>query len=86
MDCVTFWNLCDADSWVGVNNYPLPFDKDLKPKNVHTVLTHFDPSIDTQVIKEDFQPCATCQPRQQYPQVNSQGLYVSAWWLPMPSM
>ena len=73
VDCVTFWNLCDADSWVGVNNYPLPFDKDLKPKNVHTVLTHFDPAIDTQVIKEDFQPCATCQPRQQYPQVNSQG-------------
>ena len=32
IDCVTFWNLGDRDSWVGVNNYPLPFDADYKPK------------------------------------------------------
>ena len=32
IDCVTFWNLGDRDSWVGVNNYPLPFDVDYKPK------------------------------------------------------
>ena len=27
VDCVTFWNLGDRDSWVGVNNHPLPFDE-----------------------------------------------------------
>ena len=32
IDCVTFWNLGDRDSWVGVANYPLPFDADYKPK------------------------------------------------------
>jgi enterochelin esterase-like enzyme len=29
---VTFWNLSDRDSWLGQNNYPLPFDVDYKPK------------------------------------------------------
>ena len=32
IDCVTFWNLGDRDSWVGVANYPLPFDSEYKPK------------------------------------------------------
>ena len=32
IDCVTFWNLSDRDSWLGANNYPLPFDSDYKPK------------------------------------------------------
>ena len=32
IDCVTFWNLGDRDSWLGQNNYPLPFDADYKPK------------------------------------------------------
>jgi GH35 family endo-1,4-beta-xylanase/enterochelin esterase-like enzyme len=32
IDCVTFWNLSDRDSWLGQNNYPLPFDADYKPK------------------------------------------------------
>ena len=32
IDCVTFWNLSDRDSWLGQNNYPLPFDVDYKPK------------------------------------------------------
>ncbi len=73
LDVVTFWNLCDRDSWVGVNNYPLPFDKDLKPKNLHKVLCNFDPAADNATVKEDFRPCETCQPGQQYPQVNSQG-------------
>ncbi|MCR5132300.1 MAG: endo-1,4-beta-xylanase [Prevotella sp.] len=73
VDCVTFWNLSDADSWLGVNNYALPFDKDFKPKNVYRVIRDFDPAIDNAVIKEDFRPSVTCQPRQKYPQVNSQG-------------
>ena len=73
VDCVTFWNLSDADSWLGPNNYPLLFDKDLKPKNSYRVVRDFDPAVDKAVIKEDFVPVATCQPRQQYPQVNSQG-------------
>lgn len=73
VDCVTFWNLSDADSWLGPNNYPLLFDKDLKPKNSYRVVRDFDPAVDKAVIKEDFVPAATCQPRQQYPQVNSQG-------------
>ena len=73
LDVVTFWNLSDRDSWVGVNNYPLPFDKDFKPKNLHKVLCSFDPKYDNAEVKEDFKPSATCQPGQEYPQVNSQG-------------
>ena len=73
VECVTFWNLGDADSWLGANNYPLPFDKEYKPKNVYRVIRDFSPAADNAVIKEDFKPSATCQPRQQYPQVNSQG-------------
>ncbi|MBP5196118.1 MAG: endo-1,4-beta-xylanase [Bacteroidaceae bacterium] len=73
VDCVTFWNLGDADSWLGANNYPLPFDKDYKPKNVYRVIRDFSPAADNAVIKEDFKLSSTCQPRQQYPQVNSQG-------------
>ncbi len=32
IDCVTFWNLSDRDSWLTQNNYPLPFDTEYKPK------------------------------------------------------
>ena len=32
IDCVTFWNLGDRDSWLGAANYPLPFDSEYKPK------------------------------------------------------
>ncbi len=32
IDCVTFWNLGDRDSWLGQANYPLPFDAEYKPK------------------------------------------------------
>ena len=32
IDCVTFWNLSDRDSWLGAANYPLPFDSEYKPK------------------------------------------------------
>ncbi|MCQ2244440.1 MAG: endo-1,4-beta-xylanase [Bacteroidaceae bacterium] len=73
IDCVTFWNLSDRDSWLGENNYPLPFDKEYKKKNLYKVLVSFDPKIDNAQPKEDFKPCATCQPGQEYPQVNSEG-------------
>lgn len=73
IDCVTFWNLSDRDSWLGPNNYALPFDREYKPKNLHRVLCSFDPKVDNAVIKEDFKPSATCQPGQEYPAVNSQG-------------
>ncbi|MCF0243257.1 MAG: endo-1,4-beta-xylanase [Bacteroidaceae bacterium] len=73
VECVTFWNLSDRDSWLGANNYPLPFDKDYKPKNLVRVLTEFDAAEENVAIKDDFKPSTTCQPRQLYPQVNSQG-------------
>ena len=46
VDCVTFWNLSDRDSWLGVNNYPLPFDRDYKPKNVYKVIRDFIEVLD----------------------------------------
>ena len=70
---VTFWNLSDADSWIGSNNYPLPIDKELKYKKVYYTIKNFDPKLDNQVIKEDFRPSPLNQPGQQYPMVNSQG-------------
>ena len=41
IDCVTFWNLSDRDSWLGVHNYPLPFDKDYKPKTSYYLIRDF---------------------------------------------
>lgn len=73
IDCVTFWNLSDKDSWVGTANYPLLFDKDLKPKGVYNVVCNFDPALDNVVIKDDWKPSELNQPGQEYPQVNSQG-------------
>jgi GH35 family endo-1,4-beta-xylanase/enterochelin esterase-like enzyme len=73
IDNVTFWNLSDRDSWLGANNYPLPFDKDYKPKNAYRLIKDFNPELDNVVIKEDFQPSVFNQPGQQYPMVNSQG-------------
>ena len=70
---VTFWNLSDKDSWLGANNYPLPFDKDYKPKAVYRTIKNFDPALDNAVIKEDFVPSVMNQPQAEYPMVNSQG-------------
>ncbi len=71
--CVTFWNVSDRDSWLGTNNYPLLFDKDLKAKKAFSVVKNFNAALDNAVVKEDFVPCTTNQPGQQYPMVNSQG-------------
>jgi len=45
IDCVTFWNLGDRDSWLGQNNYPLPFDTEYKPKLAYDyILNKKDPA------------------------------------------
>ncbi len=73
IDNVTFWNLCDRDSWLGVNNYPLLFDRQLRPKRAYSVVRDFNPALDKVVPLEDFRPNALNQQGQEYPQVNSQG-------------
>ena len=73
IDNVTFWNLGDRDSWLGVNNHPLPFDENYKPKACYRAIRDFDPSLDTRKPKEDFVPNSMNQPGQEYPQVNSEG-------------
>ena len=47
IDCVTFWNLGDRDSWLGQNNYPLPFDAEYKPKMAYEYIKDMkDPAWD----------------------------------------
>ncbi len=38
VDCVTFWNLSDRDSWLGSDKYPLLFDKNYKPKKAYELV------------------------------------------------
>ncbi len=73
IDCVTFWNLSDRDSWLGVNNHPLPFDENYKPKRTYNIIRNFDVKADNRQPKEDFVPNPMNQPGQQYPMVNSEG-------------
>ena len=73
IDCVTFWNVSDRDSWLGANNYPLLFDSNYRPKQSYLTVKGFDPKMDNAVIKEDFKPSELNQPGQEYPMVNSQG-------------
>ena len=73
IDNVTFWNLGDKDSWLGVNNHPLPFDENYRPKACYRAIRDFDPVLDKRVPKEDFVPNEMNQPGQEYPQVNSEG-------------
>ena len=73
IDNVTFWDLGDRDSWLGVNNHPLPFDENYKPKQSYYVIKNFDPKLDNLVPKEDFVPNELNQPGQEYPMVNSEG-------------
>ena len=73
IDNVTFWNLSDRDSWLGVNNHPLLFDENYKAKTVYKIVRDFDPAVDARIPKEDFVPSSTNQPGQQYPMVNSEG-------------
>ena len=73
IDNVTFWNLGDKDSWLGVNNHPLPFDENYRPKACYRAIRDFDPALDNRQPKEDFKPNFWNQPSQEYPQVNSEG-------------
>ena len=73
IDNVTFWNLSDKDSWLGVNNHPLLFDENFQPKRVYNVVRTFNPLADVFVPKEDFVPSEMNQPGQEYPMVNSEG-------------
>ncbi len=73
IECVTFWNVGDRDSWLGVNNSPLLFDADYQPKPAYDVVKNFDPALDNAEIKEDFVPSSFNAPGQDYPMVNSQG-------------
>lgn len=41
IDCVTFWNLSDRDSWLGARNWPLPYDENYKPKEVYNIIKDF---------------------------------------------
>ena len=73
IDCVTFWNLGDRDSWLGVNNHPLLFDENYKPKQAYYAIKNFNAVLDNAKPKEDFVPNPMNQPGQEYPQVNSEG-------------
>ena len=73
IDNVTFWNLSDKDSWLGVNNHPLPFDENFKAKRSLQVIRDFDIARDNYVPKNDWVPNPKNQPGQEYPQVNSEG-------------
>ncbi len=70
---VTFWNLSDKDSWLGVNNHPLPFDENFKAKRSLQIIREFDAAADKRVPKDDWVPNPMNQPGQEYPQVNSEG-------------
>ena len=70
---VTFWNLSDKDSWLGVNNHPLPFDENFKAKRSLAVIRDFDAKMDNYVPKDDWVANPMNQPGQEYPQVNSEG-------------
>lgn len=41
LDAVTFWNLADADSWLGRKNGPLLFDFNFRPKKVYRTVLNF---------------------------------------------
>ena len=73
IDNVTFWNLGDKDSWLGVNNHPLPFDENYRPKACFRAIRDFDPALDKRVPKEDFVSNEWNQPGQEWPKVNSEG-------------
>ena len=73
IDNVTFWNLSDKDSWLGVNNHPLPFDENFRPKACFRAIRDFDPALDTRKPKEDFVSNPLNQPGQEWPKVNSEG-------------
>jgi GH35 family endo-1,4-beta-xylanase/enterochelin esterase-like enzyme len=67
IDCVTFWNLGDRDSWLGAANYPLPFDSEYKPKLAYEYIKDMKPAAWGMPTKPARQPRAQ---RQEPPQFN----------------
>jgi enterochelin esterase-like enzyme len=68
IDCVTFWNLGDRDSWLGAANYPLPFDSDYQPKLAYTYIHDMKPALWPVPTK----PARSARPqRQQRPPFNA---------------
>ncbi len=45
LECVTFWNLSDRDSWLGEKNYPLLFDRNYQPKAAYYTVRDFVPQV-----------------------------------------
>ena len=70
---VTFWNLSDKDSWLGLGNHPLPIDENFKAKRSFQVIRDFNTALDNATPKDDWVPNPMNQPGQEYPQVNSEG-------------
>ena len=70
---VTFWNLSDKDSWLGLGNHPLPIDENFKAKRSFQVIRDFDVKLDNAKPKDDWVANPCNQPGQEYPQVNSEG-------------
>lgn len=53
IDCVTFWNLSDNDSWLGVRNYATPFDADYQPKRAYEYIVEKKAPLWPQPEKSD---------------------------------
>ena len=66
IDCVTFWNLGDRDSWLGAANYPLPFDTEYKPKMAYDYIK------DKKTALWPLPPKPARKPRQQRAQAQQQ--------------
>ena len=64
VDCVTFWNLGDRDSWLGAANYPLPFDSEYKPKLAYEYIKDKKAPAWDMPAKPARQPRAQRQPQQ----------------------
>ncbi len=73
IDCVTFWNISDKDSWLGEGNYALLFDSNYKPKRAYLAVKGFNREDDNIEVLEDFKPSELNKLGQEYPMVNSQG-------------
>ena len=70
IDCVTFWNLGDRDSWLGAANYPLPFDTEYKPKLAYEYIRDMKDPKWGLPDRPARQPRQQRQGRQRGPQAN----------------
>ena len=68
IECVTFWNLSDRDSWLGAANYPLPFDTDYKPKMAYDYIKNMKDAAWQMPKRPARKPRLNRGPRGQHPQ------------------